>query len=126
MGRGNYGLGAGGEAQAIGFAHNTYLGLLAETGILGFMTYAMVVAGIGFPALLAANQYGHGKASLLVASLLVVALSGVTINIENYRGLWMLLALTESYRRVGMGPVVAERLLAAGRLGNGVRHAHVA
>ncbi len=126
VGRGNYGLGVGGEAQAIGFAHNTYLGLLAETGILGFMTYAMVVVGVGFPALLAANQYGHGKASLLVASLLVVALSGVTINIENYRGLWMLLALMESYRRVWMGPVVAERLLAAGRLGNGVRHAHVA
>lgn len=100
VGRGNYGLGQGGEAQAIGFAHNTYLGLLAETGVTGFCTYAMVVLTMGVPTLSVAKQYGHGKASLLVAGLLVIALAGVTINIENYRGLWMLLALMEAYRRV--------------------------
>jgi hypothetical protein len=100
VGRGNYGLGQGGEAQAIGFAHNTYLGLLAETGILGFLTYAFAVVAVGVPAWLLALQRGHAKASLLVAAMLVVALAGVTINIENYRGLWMLLGLMETYRRV--------------------------
>ena len=100
VGRGNYGLGAGGEAQAIGFAHNTYLGLLAETGILGFLTYAAAVAAAVVPMLRLARQRGQAKASLFVAALLVVALSGVTINIENYRGLWMLLGLMEAYRRL--------------------------
>ena len=104
VGRGNYGLGAGGEAQAIGFAHNTYLGILAETGSLGFATYAMVVTTLGVPILLIARRRGHSQASLLLAALLVVALAGVTINIENYRGLWMLLALMEAYRRVALEP----------------------
>jgi len=121
-GRGNYGLGAGGEAQAIGFAHNTYLGLLAETGIAGFATYLMVALGITIPLMLAANQSGHEKASLLLAALLVVALSGVTINIENYRGLWMLLALMEAYRRVLVPPLMPERLIA--RMRSGGYHAH--
>lgn len=113
VGRGNYGLGQGGEAEAIGFAHNTYLGLLAESGIFGFGTYAMVVLTMGVPALLTATQRGHAKASLLVAGLLVIALAGVTINIENYRGLWMLLALMEAYRRVWFDTSATE-----------VRHAH--
>ncbi|MBY0505762.1 MAG: O-antigen ligase family protein [Bryobacteraceae bacterium] len=126
VGRGNYGLGQGGEAQAIGFAHNTYLGLLAETGILGFMTYAMVVLAMAVPALLVANQQGHGQASLLLAGLVVIALAGVTINIENYRGLWMLLALMEAYRRVCVGPLLPERILALRRRTSEVRHAHVA
>jgi len=122
VGRGNYGLGQGGEAQAIGFAHNTYLGLLAETGIVGFATYLMVALGMTIPLMLAANQHGHEKASLMLAALLVVALSGVTINIENYRGLWMLLALMEVYRRVAIAPLVPARAIAWMRRGS--YHAH--
>jgi O-antigen ligase len=115
VGRGNYGLGQGGEAQAIGFAHNTYLGLLAETGVLGFATYAMVILTVGLPTLLLAMRRQHSQASLLLAAMLVIALAGVTINIENYRGLWLLLALMECYRRVMGNPATNE-----------VRHAHAA
>ncbi len=100
VGRGNYGLGMGGEAQAIGFAHNTYLGLLAETGIFGFLTYLLGTALIAWPAISLAMQPGSASASLLGAGLMVIALAGVTINIENYRGLWLLLGLMEAYRRV--------------------------
>ncbi len=125
VGRGNYGLGKGGEAQAIGFAHNTYLGLLAETGILGFATYAMVVLAMGVPTLFVARLRGHAEASLLVAALLVVALSGITINIENYRGLWMLLALMEAYRRVvWMGRGESGRSSMTALSASGVPHAH--
>lgn len=124
VGRGNYGLGAGGEAQAIGFAHNTYLGLLAETGIVGFITYALVVVAMAWPTFLAATSYGHAKASLLLAALLVIALAGVTINIENYRGLWMLLALMEAYRRVWMAGEDAVQVTATRSME--VPHAYVA
>ena len=125
VGRGNYGLGAGGEAQAIGFAHNTYLGILAETGILGFGTYAMVVTTVGLPVLLLARHRSHARASLLLAALLVVALSGITINIENYRGLWMLLALMEAYRRVtGVARAETKTLRTVPSQATEVSHAH--
>ena len=122
VGRGNYGLGAGGEAQEIGFAHNTYLGLLAETGMLGFLTYAAVAVMMALPILLLANQPGQAKASLLLGSLLVVALAGITINIENYRGLWMLLGLMEACRR--LWAAAPERWPVSREAGNEVRHAH--
>ena len=125
VGRGNYGLGAGGEAQAIGFAHNTYLGILAETGSLGFATYAMVVSTMGLPIWLIARRRGNARASLLLASLLVVALAGVTINIENYRGLWMLLALMEAYRRViSMSQAEPSVMLGSAGPVHEVSHAH--
>ena len=62
----------------------------------------------------------------MLAALLVVALAGVTINIENYRGLWMLLALMEAYRRVALEPQAesGEVQVMAGRAQE-VSHAHV-
>jgi O-antigen ligase len=103
VGRGNYGLGLRGEAGAIGIAHNTYLGLLAETGSLGFMVYAAIVGACVGPVLKAVFSRGQVGSGFLIAGCLVLALAGVTINIENYRGLWVLLGILECYRRVHLG-----------------------
>ena len=85
----------------------------------------MVVSTMGLPIWLIARRRGNARASLLLASLLVVALAGVTINIENYRGLWMLLALMEAYRRViSMSQAEPSVMLGSAGPVHEVSHAH--
>ncbi len=98
-GRGNFGVA---EHNGLMYAHNTYLGLLAETGLLGFLVYMafggyalfVLIHGLTLPA----NPFRTATV-LLLGGLLAIALAGVTINIENYRGIWMLMGIVECFRR---------------------------
>jgi len=94
MGRGNYG----------GQVHNTALEILCETGMLGLVSYAILaywsVAGLllerwSYPS----HEVATGARILLIA-LMTVGVSGMTISIENYRGLWVLFGVGELYRRL--------------------------
>jgi O-antigen ligase len=98
-GRGNFGVALHGGLM---YAHNTYLGLLAELGLAGFLTYLAFGAQALFVlirGLTASKEYKVATAMLL-AGVLAVALAGITINIENYRGIWMLMAVVECFRRL--------------------------
>ena len=107
VGKGNYGMGEGGEAGAIGVAHSTYLGTLAETGIAGFLIYLLVLGRLVGPSLLSVFGRNDFDAAILLGALLVILLAGITISIENYRGLWVLMAIFEAYRRTVLGPALS-------------------
>ena len=83
------------DAHETSQIHNTYLGLLSETGILGLISY-MLVFGYSVPALWRERR---GPGVLALMALATIAMSGLTLSLENFRGLWALLALLEAYRR---------------------------
>jgi O-antigen ligase len=104
IGRGNYAYLEAGDPNGAGHAHNTLLGLLCETGLLGLTSYlafgSAVLFGLVRDWLRNPDRERRKTDSILLTALLVVGLSGVTINIENYRGLWILLALVVAYQRL--------------------------
>ncbi len=98
VGKGNYGTRR--DTGAGTYAHSTYLGLLAEMGVAGFAVYGLV---FGLPAMgLLRDWFGSASTTslMLLAGLLGLLLAGVTISIENYRGLWIAVGLVEAYRRI--------------------------
>jgi len=115
VGKGNYGMGEGGEAGTIGVAHSTYLGTLAELGIFGFLVYGLLMFRLVGPVALTV-WHGNLPAGILLGGLLVILLAGVTISIENYRGLWVLMAVFEAYRRLTAPPPDRRRREPAGEV----------
>lgn len=91
-----------------GRAHNTCLEILCETGLAGLLTYLAFVLAV--LAGLARDWWHHPAPdrrlanSVLFTSLVVIGLNGMTISIENYRGLWILLALVLAYHRLYLTP----------------------
>lgn len=90
------------DVTKVGQIHNTYLGLLCEIGLLGFTT--LIAFFLCYPIRLAAGSGGDPSLKIctrvLLLSFLAIGLCGVTICIENYRGLWMLLATADAYERL--------------------------
>ncbi|HYL77344.1 MAG TPA: O-antigen ligase family protein [Bryobacteraceae bacterium] len=74
--------------------HNTYLGLLGETGLVGFTIYMLIFC---HPVVGLWREKGSGRFALM--PLLVIGLCGLTLSLENFRGLWVVLAMLEAYRR---------------------------
>jgi len=71
--------------------HNTYLGFLAETGALGF------IALLSLPAFLIIKlsqrmKKGDAVSSYLFISLIALGVQAFSINIENFRVLWVYFA----------------------------------
>jgi O-antigen ligase len=79
--------------------HNTYLGLLGETGALGFTVYMLIFC---YPVIALWREGQLRPAKFALMALLVLGLCAMTLSLENFRGLWILLALLESHRRVGL------------------------
>ena len=104
VGRGNYGLTHRGAQEGNNYAHNTYLQLLCEVGILGAAVYALVLLrafGVIARARLQLRPARLATASeFLLVALATVVLGGLTINLENYRGAWLLLGIVECFRRL--------------------------
>ena len=102
VGRGNNGFAPPIDPTS-GQAHNSYLGLLCELGIVGFSAYALLVGILAyrlFAVLGTAGGPDRIATLTLLTALLGVGLSGVTISIENYRGLWILLGVIEAFPRL--------------------------
>jgi O-antigen ligase len=86
--------------------HNTYLSLLCELGLAGFLLqmaffFRHILELLRWPV---ANISVRSARSLLVLSVLAVALCGLTISIESYRGLWMLFGFVEAFPRLFLRP----------------------
>ena len=70
-------------------AHNTYLSVLAEGGLLG----AALLLTVPVLAVVGLVRRGDTAAHLLLASGAGVAAMAVSLNLQNFRPIWMLLAL---------------------------------
>jgi O-antigen ligase len=99
VGRGNHGPKLPGRTLGIPAAHNTYLGVLAELGIFGFLTLAAFVLSLLIPIALPSEGKDTYASALLLTSLLFFGLNGMTLNLENCRALWVLFAVMYFFRR---------------------------
>ena len=74
-------------------AHNTYLSVLAEGGLVGsaLLLVLPIIAVVGLV------RTGDTAAHLLLASGAGVALMAVSLNLQNFRPIWMLLALAVAW-----------------------------
>lgn len=82
-------------------AHNTWLSVLGQYGLLGFTAFAaiiaMLVARMRFPVVITpASAWRTGCELALVAALLYPSLSG---SFEDTRHIWLLLGLTHAAQR---------------------------
>lgn len=70
-------------------AHSTYLSMLSETGLVGLVLFALVPVHV-----IVALVRDHGTGSrLFLGSLLSVLVMAASLNLQNSRSLWVLLAL---------------------------------
>lgn len=97
-------------------AHNTYLSILAEGGAVGTVLYL----AIPIAAVAALLRRADTVARLLLASGVGVAVMAVSLNLQNFRPIWLFLALA-----IAWTAVPRERGPSAGgddRLGRGLVH----
>lgn len=103
IGRGNFQMPVGPQAFEISKVHDTFLGIACETGIFGVIAFAVAffrdAAHLLHQRYMAARRFPAPTRTLL-AALLITMLCGLTISIENFRGLWILVGFLEAYRRL--------------------------
>lgn len=73
--------------------HNTYLTLLAETGTFTALAFLSLPFFIGY-ALFKQHRRGDPISSGLLVGLTAVAIQATTLNVENFRPLWVYLAMS--------------------------------
>jgi O-antigen ligase len=75
--------------------HNTIMGYFAETGVIGTMVF------ISLPLIVISRVIKRKTwlNTILLCIFLHIVLHSLTINIENYRGLWLILGSTYSYNK---------------------------
>ncbi|MBO9129999.1 O-antigen ligase family protein [Bacillus sp. 165] len=71
--------------------HNTYLAFLAETGSAGFLILVSLPCYIVFKILSLSKSYKNLKA-YLIFTMIAIGTQAFTINLENFRVLWVYLA----------------------------------
>lgn len=74
-------------------AHNTYLSVLAEAGIVGSALYAAVPA----LAVIGLLRRGDTIARLLLSSGVGIAVMAVSLNLQNFRPIWLFIALAVAW-----------------------------
>ena len=77
-------------------AHNTYLSILAEGGVVGAALYLAIPAA----AVVALLRRGDTTARLLLASGVGVAVMAVSLNLQNFRPIWLFVALAVAWTAV--------------------------
>lgn len=103
IGRGNFRLLDQTDLSETGAVHNMFLGLACETGLFGAIVYLLTFSF--YPFAMAMDRLTVGEpfplsTRLMLCALLMLMLSGLTISLENFRGLWIVLGLMEAYRRL--------------------------
>jgi putative inorganic carbon (HCO3(-)) transporter len=90
----------GGSVDIVGGkAHNLYLGLLAETGLLGFTTFAAAIGSTLAGLWSIRRRYGAGGsefadfANALILALFAYALTALFLHLSYQRYFWFLVAL---------------------------------
>ncbi|MBI3607793.1 MAG: O-antigen ligase family protein [Nitrospirae bacterium] len=97
IGRGNFKVVLIQETGIQHIPHNTFLGILAETGLVGLLLFLGLL--LSFVVLLAPRIFQRVDrtqalmAACLLAALVAIAAQGLTISLENFRGFWVLLGL---------------------------------
>lgn len=90
--------------------HNTYLNMLSETGLLGLTVYLAVL--LFYPLALFRNWWSRRSAAALwlLAAFANIGAVGMAVNVENYRGLWILMAAAHFFvtRRAGEPQLLIE------------------
>ena len=103
LGRGNYGQLRPFAPPRAREAHNVYLGLLGEIGLVGTSTWALLGLYFGWTLVrrspLLDDDSTWPAALMMLCGMGVVALAGVTVNTENERTLWLFMASLEVFRR---------------------------
>jgi O-antigen ligase len=103
LGPGNFGVvGAGLGEENRAYVHNTLLEILCGTGILGFLSYVAFISTSLFGTIRAA-VFGHERelrvaGGLVLGSFVALLLNGLTISVENFRGLWMIMAIIVAHQ----------------------------
>jgi O-antigen ligase len=77
--------------------HNTYLNMLSETGLLGLTVYLTVL--LYYPLALFRDWWRTRAAGVLwlLAAFANIGAVGMAVNVENYRGLWILMAAAHAF-----------------------------
>jgi len=103
VGRGNFRPLDESDPTKTGQVHDMFLGIACETGILGVLAYALALSRdaieMGVDRLSTRRRF-PAPTRIMLCGLLILILCGLTISIENFRGLWMLAGLLEAYRRL--------------------------
>jgi O-antigen ligase len=103
VGRGNFRPLDERDKTKTGAVHDMFLGIACETGILGVIAYALALLRYAFEMLMdrfAARRRFPASTRILLCGLMLLMLCGLTISLENFRGLWMLVGFLEAYRRL--------------------------
>lgn len=83
--------------------HNTYLNMLSETGLLGLTVYLAVL--LFYPIALFRHWRSRRSAAALwlLAAFANIGAVGMAVNVENYRGLWILMAAAHTFGSLPAG-----------------------
>jgi hypothetical protein len=103
IGRGNFRPLDEPDPTKTGAVHDMFLGIACETGIIGVLAYALSVSRYAIEMgmdRLAARRRFPAATRIILCCLLILMMCGLTISLENFRGLWMLIGLLEAYRRL--------------------------
>ena len=107
IGRGNYKLLTSSHATYLGsYAHNTYIGAMCDLGIPGLICYLLIFFLPGFPLIRHAGRLrtmNREIRPILLAGCCLFMVVGLTINIENYRGLWVFAGIAVALPRLTSG-----------------------
>jgi O-antigen ligase len=110
IGRGNFRLTGDLKRTNTVRVHDTFLGIACETGLLGVLAFALAFFHDALHLIrerFSAARPFPAPTRTLLGALLITMLCGLTISIENFRGLWILIGFLEAYRRLygAWGPV---------------------
>jgi O-antigen ligase len=87
--------------------HNTYLNMLSETGLLGLLVYLAVLLYYPLALLRTWRSCRSTGAVWLLAAFANIGAVGMAVNVENYRGLWILMAAAHAFGVLRAGQPLA-------------------